>query len=169
VIKARLEMKSHVDITRSAEISDCKKYRYALWRHWGAGKSYAMFIGLNPSIADEKIDDPTIRRCMAFAKDWGYDGLCMANLFAYRATLPEKMKRSKDPIGPDTNKWLNKLAKKADIVVAAWGVHGQFMQRGQEVQQMIQPLQYLRLTKRGYPGHPLYLPKTLVPQPWIEE
>jgi hypothetical protein len=79
------------------------------------------------------------------------------------------MKCSKDPNGPDTNKWLNKLAKKADIVVAAWGVHGKFMQRGQEVQQMIQPLQYLRLTKRGYPGHPLYLPKTLLPQPWIEE
>ncbi len=128
-----------------------------------------MFIGLNPSIADEKIDDPTIRRCMAYAKDWGYDGLCMANLFAYRATLPEEMKRSKDPIGLDTDNWLNKLAKGAGIVIAAWGVDGQFLERGKVVQQMIQPLHYLRLTKGGYPGHPLYLPKTLIPQPWIAE
>ena len=93
----------------------------------------------------------------------------MTNLFAYRATLPDKMKRSRDPVGPETDKWLKKLAKKAGVVVAAWGVHGQFMQRDQEVQAMIQPLHHLRLTKRGYPGHPLYLPKTLVPQPWIEE
>ena len=162
-------MKSKTEIARSAEISDCKKYRYALWRHWGEGKSYAMFIGLNPSTADDKIDDPTIRRCMAYAKAWGYDGLCMTNLFAYRATLPDKMKRSRDPVGPETDKWLKKMAKKAGVVVAAWGVHGQFMQRDQEVKAMIQPLHHLRLTKRGYPGHPLYLPKTLVPQPWIEE
>lgn len=162
-------MKSKIEIVRSAEISDCKKYRYALWRHWGAGKSYAMFIGLNPSTADDKIDDPTIRRCMAYAKAWGYDGLCMTNLFAYRATLPDKMKRSRDPVGPETDRWLKKLAKKAGVVVAAWGVHGQFMQRDQEVKAMIQPLHHLRLTKRGYPGHPLRLLKTLVPQPWIEE
>jgi hypothetical protein len=162
-------MNFKAEVTRSAEFSACKKYRYALWRRWGTGQSYAMFIGLNPSTADDKVDDPTIRRCMSFAQSWGYDGLCMVNLFAYRATLPEKMKRARDPVGPETDKWLKRLAKKADVVIAAWGVHGQFMQRDQAVQQLVAPLHYLRLTKRGYPGHPLYLPKTLEPQLWMEE
>lgn len=162
-------MKKNIEIARSAEFSDCRKYRYALWRHWGEGKSYAMFIGLNPSTADEKIDDPTVRRCMAFAQAWGYDGLCMTNLFAYRATVPDDMKCAQEPIGPDTDKWLKKLAKKAGVVVAAWGVHGRFMQRDHAVLQMIQPLHYLRLTKGGYPGHPLYLPKTLQPLVWTED
>lgn len=157
-------------IERDAEIGGPdNEYRYALWRRWGKGKGYAMFIGLNPSTADDKVDDPTIRRCMSFAESWGYDGLCMANLFAYRTKSPSEMKQADDPVGPETDKWLKKLAKKAGVVVAAWGVHGQFLQRDQEVQAMIQPLHYLRLTKRGYPGHPLYLPKTLVPQPWMEE
>ena len=72
---------------RGADISPCGRYRYSLWRKWGPGAT-CMFVGLNPSTADETADDPTIRRCMAFARDWGYGALCMANLFAYRATDP---------------------------------------------------------------------------------
>ncbi|GHX72979.1 hypothetical protein VCSRO16_3593 [Vibrio cholerae] len=70
----------------TAELSKCRKYRYALWRTWDSDKPFAMFIGLNPSTADEKNDDPTLRRCINFAKSWGYGGVCMANLFAFRAT-----------------------------------------------------------------------------------
>ena len=72
---------------RGARLSPCRTYRYALWRRWGEGPP-AMFIGLNPSTADETADDPTIRRCIAFARSWGHGALCMANLFAYRATQP---------------------------------------------------------------------------------
>ena len=83
-----------------AIFSECKKYRYLLWRKWGKSphSKYVMFVGLNPSTADESIDDPTIRRCICFAKDWGYDGLFMANLFAYRATYPVDMFKFAEPI-----------------------------------------------------------------------
>ena len=72
-------MKSH------ATFSSCKKYRYSLFRIWDEDKPLVLFIGLNPSTADEKEDDPTIRRCINFAKQWGYGGLIMGNLFAFRA------------------------------------------------------------------------------------
>ena len=81
---------------RHAVFSPCRTYRYALSRVWAADKPYALFIGLNPSTADETLDDPTIRRCIDFAKRWGYGGLVMANLFAYRATEPSEMKAATD-------------------------------------------------------------------------
>ncbi|MEP0894347.1 DUF1643 domain-containing protein [Leptolyngbya boryana FACHB-1624] len=83
-----------------------------------------MFVGLNPSTADETHDDPTIRRCTKFAKDWGYSGLCMTNLFAYRATDPKEMIASVDSIGLENDQYLLEYAARAGIVVAAWGNHG---------------------------------------------
>lgn len=126
-----------------------------------------MFIGLNPSVADETKDDPTIRRCIRFARDWGYDSLCMANLFAFRATKPAEMKQSRDPIGPDNDLMLKELAHSAGVVVAAWGVHGTHKRRDQLVRQRVSGLHYLRLTKDGHPGHPLYLPASLRPVEWV--
>ena len=152
---------------RSANFSPCRTYRYALWRRWGRG-DYAMFIGLNPSTADEKSDDPTIRRCVGFAKSWGYGALCMANLFAYRATDPTEMKRAIDPIGVENDFRLIELAKGAAVVVAAWGTHGEHKRRDQSVRLLVPNLQYLRLTKDGHPSHPLYLPADLQPQPWLQ-
>lgn len=126
-----------------------------------------MFIGLNPSTADETLDDPTIRRCIAFAKAWGYGGLCMANLFAFRATDPAVMKAHPAPIGPENDMKLTMLAVDAGIVIAAWGAHGTHLGRGERVKHALAAkLHYLRLTKDGHPGHPLYLPKTLTPQLW---
>ena len=151
---------------RTADFSSCRRYRYALWRIWGGTTGYAMFVGLNPSTADENVDDPTIRRCMAFAKDWGYSGLCMANLFAYRATQPADMMSAGDPIGPDNDDWLRDASGGAAVVVAAWGVHGAFIGRHEVVRKTLPRLHYLRLTKDGHPGHPLYLPKTLQPVAW---
>ena len=116
-----------------AKLSECRQYRYALWRTWDDSKPYAMFVGLNPSTADETDDDPTIRRCIVFAKDWGYGGLCMANLFAYRATDPSNMFSAQDPIGPQNDVWLERLAKDAGIVVAAWGNHGGHLGRSKIV------------------------------------
>lgn len=68
--------------------SPCGRYRYTLWREWIGGEGFVQFIGLNPSTATDTEDDPTIRRCINYAKSWGYGGMCMTNLFAYRATLP---------------------------------------------------------------------------------
>lgn len=145
-----------------------RTYRYALWREWIGGEGYAMFIGLNPSTADETRDDPTIRRCIGFAKAWGYAGLCMTNLFAYRATKPADMKAATDPVGPDNDKHLVMLAEHADVVVAAWGANGTHKGRDEDVLALIPVLHCLALTKDGHPGHPLYLPKTLVPVLMVE-
>lgn len=143
--------------------SPCRAYRYALWREWIGGTGYAMFVGLNPSTADEKLDDPTIRRCVAFAKAWGYAGLCMTNLFAFRATQPADMMAAADPVGPDNDKHLLALSSEAGVIVAAWGVHGSFGGRDVAVRVMLPALHCLKITKDGHPGHPLYLAKTLTP------
>lgn len=150
-----------------------KIYRYTLWRHFipdlfcDDGKGYALFIGLNPSTATDEIDDPTIRRCINFAKYWGFSSICMCNLFAYRATDPSVMKLAADPVGPENDKYLLACAEHAGIIVAAWGSHGAHQGRDMAVKKLISNLHYLRLTKDGHPGHPLYLPKTLKPIPWV--
>ena len=154
--------------TRDATLSKDRRYRYALWRRWGDGP-YLLFIGLNPSTADEYEDDPTIRRCRRFAMDWGFDALCMANLFAWRATAPTDMKAAKDPVGRDNDAWLRKLAAGAGRTVAAWGVHGGHQGRDQAVMRLVPGLHHLGLTKAGHPRHPLYLPASTLPQPWAAQ
>ena len=151
---------------RGARLSPCRAYRYTLWRRWGQGP-HAMFIGLNPSTADETADDPTIRRCIGFARSWGYGALCMANLFAYRATQPADMKKAADPIGWDNDSTLRDVSRHAGVVVAAWGAHGTFKSRDQSVRLLVPSLHYLRLTKDRHPGHPLYLPANLRPVAWV--
>jgi hypothetical protein len=153
-------------MTRQTLFSPCRTYRYVLWREWIGGDGYAMFIGLNPSTADETQDDPTIRRCIGYAKAWGYSGLCMTNLFAFRATDPKNMKAAADPVGPENDQHLGMLAQRADVVVAAWGASGAHLGRDAKVIAMLdQSLFCLARTKGGHPGHPLYLPKTLTPVP----
>lgn len=151
-----------------AEFSPCRRYRYALLRAWQPEAGFAMFVGLNPSTADETTDDPTVRRCVAYAKAWGYGALCMMNLFAYRATQPADMLAQADPVGPESDTYLLRMAAQADVVVAAWGTHGAHLKRNDHVRFLLGGrLHYLRLTKDGHPGHPLYLPKNLKPVPWM--
>lgn len=152
-------------LKKDASLSTCRKYRFALWRIWDETLPYAMIIGLNPSTADEIEDDPTIGRCIDFAKSWGYGGLCMANLFAYRATDPEDMFKASDPVGAENDQWLINLAKDAGVVVAAWGNDGSYKGRSKEVIQLMPSLHYLKLNKTGEPAHPLYLKGTLKPVP----
>jgi hypothetical protein len=153
------------NIERKTIFSSCRQYRYCLWREWDKKNcSYAMFIGLNPSTADEVADDPTIRRCVNFAKLWGYGALCMTNLFAYRATAPKVMKSHAAPIGPDNNHWLIELSKNSGVIIAAWGTHGIHLQRDQAVIQMLQgKLSCLGLTKGRNPRHPLYVKSDVKP------
>lgn len=150
---------------KSADFSECRTWRYALWRTWDRDKPYCLFICLNPSTADETTDDNTVRRCISYAQAWGHGGFCMANLFAYRATKPNDMIRAWDPVGPENDYWLKHLATNAGLVVAGWGNHGRFMDRSKTVRSMIDNLYYLQLTESGEPGHPLYLPKNLKPIP----
>lgn len=160
---------------RGAVISPDGVYRYALWRAWGAGRP-ATFIMLNPSTADAEQDDPTIRRCIGYAKAWGCGGLLVLNLFALRATDPAELHRHPDPVGPDNDDrlctFLKNTYRPGDIVVAAWGTSGCIRSRGREVRQMFEremvPLEVLRLTKHWDPAHPLYLPAALKPVPWTD-
>lgn len=151
---------------KSAVISDCGKYRYELRRIWGETKSLVAFIGLNPSTADAEKDDATIRRCINFAKDWGYGGIIMLNLFAFRATDPKTMKAEIHPIGLENDEYIKKGIEAAALTVAAWGNHGEHHNRG-DVVRYSSYFFVLALTKQGYPAHPLYLKKTLKPKPWL--
>jgi len=151
---------------KSATLSIDRKYRYTLWRTWDYKKGCVVFIGLNPSTADETKDDPTIRRCIGYAKAWGYGYLCMVNLFAYRATSPIDMQIQSNPIGHENDTYIFDACKQARIIIAAWGTGGGFLRRDREVIRLIPNLHYLRLTKKGFPAHPLYLPKDLEPIKW---
>lgn len=147
-------MKVHVDWGGPNQ-----EYRYTLWRIWDDSLPYVQFIGLNPSTADEHKDDPTIRRCVGFARSWGYGAICMTNLFAWRDTKPEHMKKAIDPIGPENDSWLVAAAQEAGLKIAAWGNHGAFLDRAQAVCGLIGDLHALTINKAtGEPGHPLYVP-----------
>lgn len=148
---------------KSAELSACRNYRYALWRSWDDSKPRVMFIGLNPSTADEAQDDPTLRRCMNYAQAWGYGSVCITNLFAFRATEPNDMKIAKNPIGPDNDKWLKKLVSQSNLIVAAWGNDGSFLNRSTEVRKFLPELHCLKCNKLGEPAHPLYQKANLSP------
>ncbi|WP_425401215.1 DUF1643 domain-containing protein [Algiphilus sp.] len=137
--------------------SPCRQYRYTLWHEWSSGRGYCQFVGLNPSTADEQQLDPTVRRCVQYAKDWGYRALCMTNIFAYRATDPRDMKAQADPVGPDNDRWLMSVSQDAGIVIAAWGTHGTHLNRAREVFRLLPRLHALKVTKHGHPSHPLYL------------
>jgi hypothetical protein len=153
-------------IHNSAEFSKDLVYRYVLKRVWGSGQ-LVQFIGLNPSGADLRVNDPTVRRCIGFAKSWGFGGLIMTNAFAIRATDPALLRTSVDPVGPDNDYWLKFSATEASVVVAAWGNHGEFKGRSQAIRNLGLPLCHLGLTASGMPKHPLYLKAALKPEPWL--
>ena len=145
-----------------AKISPDQLYRYALWRIWDRQKPPCTFIGLNPSTADATVDDPTITRCIGFARDWGHGGLYMVNLFAYRATKRADMKKADDPIGEECDGWLKWACANASRIVCAWGSDGRHQGRGKAVMEMLQAqyeLHCFGLTSNQQPIHPLYQSK----------
>jgi hypothetical protein len=150
---------------RSAIFSPCRTWRYELRRTWQPARPAAMFVGLNPSTADELSDDNTVKRCMTYARRWGYGALIMTNLFGFRATDPRDMKAHPNPIGPENDAHLQFLATEAGIVIAAWGHHGTYRGRAREVLQagLLGDFRVLALTANDQPGHPLYLKGELTP------
>lgn len=119
-----------------------------------------MWIGLNPSTADEQRLDPTLTRIKGFSAMWGYNAFIMTNVFGWRDTLPAKMKKSPDPIGKDNDYWLLKCAEECDLIIACWGIHGAFQKRDEHVVNLLRGhnLRCLSLTGAGHPAHPLYHP-----------
>lgn len=147
-------------LQRSAFISPCGKYRYNLRRWWQSGGNgrEVCFVMLNPSTADGNVDDPTIRRCMNFTKQWGYSYLTVRNLFSLRATDPKELKKAEDPVGPMGFTAVRRCVS-AHLVIAAWGANVPFHQ-DQFVLQASRDVKWFCLgkTKAGYPRHPLYVP-----------
>lgn len=145
-----------------AEFSEDRKYRYALWRIWDKHKPLVMFIGLNPSTANEVEADPTIRRVIRFATDWGYGGFYMMNLFGIVSAKPEVLLTDPDPLG-DNDKWLERISYKCDRIIFCWGVFKQARERAEEVKKRFPGAYCLKKTKDGHPWHPLYVAANTVP------
>lgn len=163
--------------TRTCHFSPCRIYRYELRIIWDQTRQPQLFIGLNPSTADEENDDPTVRRCIDYAQQWGAGGLVMVNSCAYRATDPQVMlKFCGDQVGPEnTVEYLEHVAAQCqNKPIAAWGRHANKVQasyrphsgRGTVLKNLMGPLDCLRINEDGSPCHPLYLPKSLRPIPF---
>lgn len=168
-------------MNRETTFSPCRKYRYTLWRctacgsqkcnHWQQLVPFVQFIGLNPSKADENINDPTVRRCINFAASWGYGAMCMTNAFAFRATDPKDMLAESSPWGDENDYWLLQIGLRADKIILAWGNTGFHLNRHGSVIGTMQnhglgsKLHHLGLTNSNAPKHPLYLKSTLKPIP----
>jgi len=121
---------------------------------------------LNPSRADAVVDDPTIRRCIGFARDWGYGGLEVVNLFAYRAVHPTDLARSPDPVGEENDRYLASLHQRVERVILAWGNWGTLHGRDRAVLSLLTETKRfycLGVTRSGQPRHPLYLKRTVLP------
>lgn len=125
----------------------------------GGTEKRVLFVMLNPSTADERVDDPTIRRCVGFARQWGFRHLRVVNLFAARSTDPDALRDMEDPVGPQNDEVLARELARADRVVAAWGVHGSLHGRDRVVLELGARGDWwcLGVTKHGYPRHPLYV------------
>lgn len=155
----------------SAVLSDDGVYRYSLDRTWEASGPRALFVMLNPSTADAHLDDPTIRRCVGFAKAQGCVGLTVVNLYAFRATKPADLWQTADPVGPENDEHLaDTLTQWRSVgwpVIAAWGANAE-PHRVRDVMRLGDDVAWtaLGLTKAGMPRHPLYLPSTATPEPY---
>lgn len=166
-----------------ARFSDCGRYRYTLRREWrpaggaipdpttGRFLRNAVFLMLNPSTADEFANDPTVERCERYAMSWGYGGLIVVNLFAYRSTDPRVLPDLVDPVGPENDSAILGAAISGDgTVLCAWGNHGGLNGRALTVAEYLVyrgiRLTCLGVNRTGHPVHPLYQPKDLRPRPY---
>lgn len=151
---------------KSAVISSCEKYQYSLTRNWDVNLEDVLFVLLNPSTADAFQDDPTVRRCIGFARSWGYGGIEVVNIFAYRTTYPKELKRAIDPIGPANDAYIDEALYRCGMVVAAWGAHSDFSTRREAISKRLDGAFCLGKTKSGAPRHPLYVRADQVLEPF---
>lgn len=156
-------------VRSDAVMSPCKRYRYQLTRTWDDAGPMIEFVMLNPSTADAHSDDPTIRRCMAFAKRWGYGRVVVRNLFALRATNPQALLAVSggllEALGPWNANYLERTS--ADCTIAAWGAHAAALEWFAAGHRIVRPRLYcLGTNDGGSPKHPLYVPSSRTPIPW---
>lgn len=165
------------DQNNGAIFSECRNYRYALWRIWDKDVKLVMFIGLNPSTANESRNDPTIHKVKKFAFNWGYGGFYMMNLFAYITSYPDELKKYSSFLNQGINltinddieyedEWLRKTALKCDKIIFAWGSFKEATERAKVVMKMFTGYA-LEINKDGSPRHPLYVKSNIEPVKYL--
>lgn len=158
------------DAGSTASFSECGAYRYTLTRTWNPDGPIWTFLMLNPSTADQVVNDPTVARCQSRAYRAGAGGIIVVNIFALRSTDPQALYDAVDPVGVGNDAAILEACRKAELVICAWGKHGCFRGRGDEVRAMLNAAgidpYVLVLNQDGSPKHPLYVAKTTTPQPW---
>lgn len=148
------------------------EYRYSLIREWDPSRKRILWLLMNPSVATETGDDPTVAKCQRFSRKWGYGSMAVANSFAYRCTDQKRLLETPDAIGPDNNTHILRLASEADKIMICFGTphHKELQGRGVEVADMLRKnghkLYVLKLSTKGRPYHPLYLSEKLEPILW---
>lgn len=160
------------EVSQGAVLSACGRYRYRLWRQWGAGGT-CVWVMLNPSTADADRDDPTIRKCVGFARRWGYGGIEVVNLCAWRATDPRELFNvphpTSEPHQPRRNfVAVEQVLEAAKIVVAAWGVPGGEFAQATTMLDTFKArwpakLRVIGFNAGGTPKHPLMVPYSALP------
>jgi hypothetical protein len=150
-----------------AALSEDGRYRYELTRRWHPTNPTMAVIMLNPSTADGHEDDPTIRRCVGFAKGFGCGALVVVNLYGLRATTPSVLWAVDDPVGPDNDGYIAGAMAGAAVAVAAWGASGE-RERVERVLELTAGTQLWSWgsNKDGSPKHPLYLPAVTALDRW---
>jgi len=165
---AGVQPQDRAPLLRDASFSPCGRYRYTLTRRW-ADRGTVAFVLLNPSTADAQREDPTIRRCMGLARSWGYGGIEVVNLFAWRATRPRDLRRAAAPESAGNARAVLRAAHRADLIVVAWGNHGAWRAAGARMFNRLRrarlALTCLGWTRLGHPRHVLYLRRDVRPQP----
>ncbi|SLN60519.1 hypothetical protein TRL7639_03340 [Falsiruegeria litorea R37] len=159
------------DAPSTAVYSDCERYRYSLTRIWDPSGGKVLFVMLNPSTATEVQNDPTVERCERRARALGFGAFQVTNIFAWRDTDPRKMRAAAEPVGPENDATILAGVDWADQVVAAWGTHGEHLDRGPAVEALLRtsqsPVYHLGLSKAGHPKHPLYISYAQQPKLWF--
>ena len=175
-------------MTNRVTVTDDEHYRYTLFREVSLklgtlDQGLVVFIMLNPSTAEaieidpEEDNDRTIKKCKLLARNWGFRRLLVVNLFAYRATKPEDLKKKlevgEDIVGSRNDDAIREAVIEADRVVCAWGDGGSLLDRGNHVWKMVENVRQpyaLGMTKRKQPRHPLsrnpYIPDDAQAIPW---
>lgn len=149
---------------KGAEFSEDRKFRYSLWRVWDESKDFVMFIGLNPSTANEASDDPTIRRVVSMAKAWGYGGVYMMNCFPFVSTYPEHLNVDYSALQYN-DKRLVEMGRGCSEIIFAWGNFPIVVKEGRdtELKKLFPNAKCLIQNKNGSPRHPLYVPSNVTP------
>lgn len=154
-----------------AGFSSCGRYRYTLVRTWDVDAGRVCFCMLNPSTADASKNDPTVRRAVGYALDWGYGSIEIVNIFGLRSTDPQGLYKLEDPIGLSNNAALRRAFRRADTIVCAWGSHGALHNRSAHVRAMLRrehvSAHCLGVTNAGEPKHPLYIAKSVELQGYV--